>query len=364
MTATASLEVIPPQELAFVLSQTEATPRVTLTLKHPGVTKEALAFKVGNKLLNLVDLVLSRLSVRHLIFCLTAFFPSSYVPCLLQVKTTQPRRYLVRPNQGLIRPGGTESVQILLVEKDKNSLLQSYSRLGQAALDHSKDKFLVQSCVVAPDFVADYGSSAEEAYDKLSGLWASVTSSAANTIANKKLHVRHTVSEPDGLGRGGGASSAAAAAEMPAKHVVAANVQDMTSEQLLTEVNNLRRKYDELVAFSVNLTAERDILNNTLEQTKRDLNRELAKSKMPSSAQRASGAAAKSASGSGTRSALLLAVVALIFFVLGSRTDYAVVKSLPVLGSWLPGGPKAAGGASATDDSAKGKPARATVDEL
>jgi hypothetical protein len=155
-----------------------------------------------------------------------------------------------------------------------------------------------------------------------------------------------------------------AAAEMPAKHVVAANVQDMTSEQLLTEVNNLRRKYDELVAFSVNLTAERDILNNTLEQTKRDLNREMAKSKMPSSAQRASGAAAKAASGSGTRSALLLAAVALLFFVLGSRTDYAVVKGLPVLGSWLPEGPRAAGGAAAKDDSAKGKPARATADEL
>lgn len=276
----------------------------------------------------------------------------------MQVKTTQPRRYLVRPNQGLIHPGGTESVQILLVEKDKNSLLQSYNRLGQAALDHSKDKFLVQSCVVTADFVADYGSSADEAYDKLSGLWASVTSSAAHTIANKKLHVRHTVSEPDiALGRSG----ASAGAEMPAKHVVAANVQDMSSDQLLTEVNNLRRKYDELVAFSVNLTAERDILNNTLEQTKRDLNRELAKNKMPS--QRAvSGAAAKS-SGFGTRSALLLAIVAIIFFVLGSRTEYSVVKGIPVLGGLLPADPKSKAAAN-NDNNAKGKAARVNVDEL
>ena len=50
----------------------------------------------------------------------------------------------------------------------------------------------------------------------------------------------------------------------------------MNSDQLHEEVASLRRKYDELVAFSVNLTAERDILNNTLEQTKRDLNREMA----------------------------------------------------------------------------------------
>jgi hypothetical protein len=267
---------------------------------------------------------------------------------------------LVRPNQGLIQPGGTESVQILLVEKDKNSLLQSYNRLGQAALDHSKDKFLVQSCVVTADFVADYGSSTEDAYDKLSGLWASVTSSAAHTIANKKLHVRHTVSEPDGVGLG---KSGTGAAEMPAKHVVAGNVQDMTSDQLLTEVNNLRRKYDELVAFSVNLTAERDILNNTLEQTKRDLNRELAKNKMPSGAQRAASGAAAKSSASGTRSALLLAIVAVVFFLLGSRTDYSVVKSIPVLGGYLPADPKAATAAE-NNNNAKGKSARVNIDEL
>jgi len=41
-------------------------------------------------------------------------------------------------------------------------------------------------------------------------------------------------------------------------------------------LTNLRRKYDEVVSFSVNLTAERDILSNTLEHTKRDFNREMA----------------------------------------------------------------------------------------
>ena len=46
---------------------------------------------------------------------------------------------------------------------------------------------------------------------------------------------------------------------------------------MFLEISSLRRKYDELVTFSVNLTAERDILNNTLEQTKRELNREIAK---------------------------------------------------------------------------------------
>jgi hypothetical protein len=249
----------------------------------------------------------------------------------------------------LIQPGGTEVVQILLVEKDKNSLLQSYSRLGQAALDNSKDKFLVQSCAVPADFVAEYASANEDAYDKLSNLWATVTSSAANTIANKKLHVRHTVSESE--------APVSKGTEMPAKHVVAANVHDMNSEQLLTEVNNLRRKYDELVAFSVNLTAERDILNNTLEQTKRDLNRELAKTKMPA-AMRTTTAATKS--GGGSKSFLKLFIVALVFFFVGLRTDYvAFVTKVPVLGGYL-----AADHEAAPASKSSGKGSQPAVEEL
>merc|ERR1712137_1476371 len=95
----------------------ESSARVTLTLRHPGATDEFLAFKV---------------------------------------KTTQPRRYLVRPNQGLVAPNGTETVSILLVDKDKQTLLQSHARLGQSALDNSKDKFLVQSCAVSMDFSKKY----------------------------------------------------------------------------------------------------------------------------------------------------------------------------------------------------------------
>ena len=37
-------------------------------------------------------------------------------------------------------------------------LLQSFDRLGQSALDHSKDKFLVQTCIVDADFAMDFAS--------------------------------------------------------------------------------------------------------------------------------------------------------------------------------------------------------------
>jgi hypothetical protein len=169
----------------------------------------------------------------------------------------------------LIKPGSSETISILLVEKDKQALLQSYERLGQSGLDHSKDKFLVQSCIAPPAFVAK-GRESSELYDALTSMWNSVTSGGSTTpVFNKKLHVRHIVQE-------GGKKSALSPA-VPQKLEGSSNVsvEKMNREQLVSELSNLRRKYDELVSFSVNLTAERDIISNTLEQTKRDYNREM-----------------------------------------------------------------------------------------
>lgn len=42
------------------------------------------------------------------------------------------------------------------------------------------------------------------------------------------------------------------------------------------QVTNLRKKYDDLVTFTVSLTGERDMLLNALDALKRDLRKELA----------------------------------------------------------------------------------------
>eukprot|EP00590_Aulacoseira_subarctica_P005279 CAMPEP_0172414760 /NCGR_PEP_ID=MMETSP1064-20121228/1384_1 /TAXON_ID=202472 /ORGANISM="Aulacoseira subarctica , Strain CCAP 1002/5" /LENGTH=326 /DNA_ID=CAMNT_0013151567 /DNA_START=31 /DNA_END=1011 /DNA_ORIENTATION=+ len=238
------LEVTPDSALQFFLTKDDSgeasTPKCIMTLKHPGGNQDNIAFKV---------------------------------------KTTQPRRYLVRPNQGLIAPGGSETVSILLVEKDKQLLLNSYNRLGQSALDHSKDKFLVQATKVSPDFAGKPADSSsvegakanKELAEALTTLW---NTSSELPVVNKKLHVKHVVVESSASSDAPKSSSVTFAAP-PALPPIK-TMENMTQEQILTEVSNLRRRYDELVAFSVNLTAERDILNNTLEQTKRDLNREMA----------------------------------------------------------------------------------------
>jgi vesicle-associated membrane protein-associated protein A len=232
---------------------------------------------------------------------------------------------LVRPNQGIIDPGKAQTVQILLVEKDKNSLLQSYQRLGQSALDHSKDKFLVQSVAVFDPARAVQLKD----YDQLTSLWATVGSTpSTSAIANKKLHVRHVVAE-------GSKDSAPAPETAPTSREP---IDNLSSDQLKNELGGLRRKYDELVSFSVNLTAERDMLNNTLEQTKRELNRELSKTVATDNARGRSAPAGASGSTSGS-SLLVLLIVAVLTLLTGIKLEQmGMVSNIPVLGALLESG--------------------------
>lgn len=312
--AGSNLVIDPDSELSFSLSPNEATPRCVMTLRHGGGTEEHIAFKV---------------------------------------KTTQPRRYLVRPNQGLIAPGTFETISILLVEKDKQILLQSYERLGQSGLDHSKDKFLVQSCTVDNSFAQKKSLSQTDLYDALTSMWNSVMSGGGNaagasaSLQNKKLHVRHmvdhspsaTATSTNRTVRSASASKKDIAPKLEA--TPHSSLVDMSADQISTELSTLRRKYDELVSFSVNLTAERDILSNTLEQTKRDYNRESAARSAFENKQGArsisTGSAGKGNGNGGILSSLMqLLVVGLACFLSGARIGASGnAPHLPVFGNFF-----------------------------
>jgi hypothetical protein len=238
---------------------------------------------------------------------------------------------LVRPNQGLIEPGGAQTVQILLVEKEKNSLLQSYERLGQPTLDQSKDKFLVQSVAILD---ASKLASLKD-YDELTSLWATVgnsPSTSTSAVANKKLHVKHVVAGNKKSGSGDGAHGNSSISREP--------IENLTQDQAKAELTNMRRKYDELVAFSVNLTAERDMLNNTLEQTKRDLNRELSKT---AAQDNASGRGRAAGNGSAKPNAgvtfVLVFLLSMASFFGGIKLqEKGLVKNIPILGNLMTSG--------------------------
>jgi hypothetical protein len=125
---------------------------------------------------------------------------------------------------------------------------------------------------------------------------------------------------------------------MPTKQEPSKPIENMNTDELRVEMGNLRRKYDELVSFSVNLTAERDILNNTLEQTKRELNREVNKS----AAQRNANMGGNMRGGkvkAGGYSTFMLVLIAVIMFALGVRMEARglanLLKRLPIMNMLL-----------------------------
>ena len=225
-------------------------------------------------------------------------------------------------------------------------------------MDHSKDKFLVQSCVASDDFArqfagsdkVDGGQYRKELVEALTSMWNNVAS-GGNDVAvyNKKLHVKHVVDVGSGQdrsagGEGGGAGSRESAFPSTLSNTNQPSATDkMSPEQLHDEVASLRRKYDELVAFSVNLTAERDILNNTLEQTRRDLNREIAsrqaleKQGIKSGARGAGGS--QESKGTGGMSMNTVIIVGILSFFLAVRAtntgSAGFLESLPMLGGLL-----------------------------
>ena len=174
------------------------------------------------------------------------------------------------------------------------------------------DKFLVQAISLAPDtYDAIEGKPADVQTDTLSKLWsatdkgsvaaAKLTTSfrladgggeeGATASASGNPRKRRSIKEADDGAGGSGAAAAAApagkqvaftkptttraggpaasegaAVGAPAAHVPA---DRMTMEDMLAELFALRKKHDELLQATVNITAERDFLAGELKVSKR-----------------------------------------------------------------------------------------------
>jgi len=258
---SASIELSPPEMLRFTLSDPSVAPKSILKVVNKGDKK--IAFKV---------------------------------------KTTKPRRYLVRPNQGLVDVGGSTEVTVILQQKDCEELIQS-----QESQTDSTDKFLVQSAVV-PDAFFDETSQKpqKEQTDELSNMWQTADK---KTFTNKKLKCEFAFEK--------GAPSVSKSAAPSGAAPPAAD------SSMYSEVSALRKKYDELVAFDAELMQERDKLSADLKKTKQELD----EAKTTGLRQRntgSSGAAAGSAAGAvdakkgGMAFTLVhLIIVAALFFIFG-----------------------------------------------
>ncbi|CAM9636698.1 unnamed protein product [Chrysoparadoxa australica] len=204
----------------------------------------------------------------------------------------------------------------------------------------TSNKFLLQSTVLTPQHglkLAEHDKNSKAHVAALSSLWGELKDQNEPT-SQKKLAVRFKFKEE--LPLSGASRGAAAAAPLddvkeslkelrqstPAKgrdddYKIASSANP--KDKLWEEVKTLRKKYDDLVAFTVNLTAEKDLLQRNLDQTKEDLGRETNLRKqvektMMDSAGRNKGAGmtgVKSSTGSFTLIQVLL--LAACFFCLG-----------------------------------------------
>eukprot|EP00540_Astrosyne_radiata_P011394 CAMPEP_0116856390 /NCGR_PEP_ID=MMETSP0418-20121206/19883_1 /TAXON_ID=1158023 /ORGANISM="Astrosyne radiata, Strain 13vi08-1A" /LENGTH=213 /DNA_ID=CAMNT_0004489781 /DNA_START=14 /DNA_END=655 /DNA_ORIENTATION=- len=192
-----------------------------------------------------------------------------------KVMTNQPRRYLVKPSQGVIAPNRSQTLTILISERYKRELIKAFERIGSAAFQNCPDKFMVQSCVVSEKFAYAFHyhdnndstddndnnqeQSAEEkpiiSKVEISSLFKKVfgpkqeENHAGVPVKTKKLPVYHTmVDEPP-----------------PPDAELEQKMKEMSKEELMQEMRSLKTKYDELVDYTVSLTSERDALRRKLE---------------------------------------------------------------------------------------------------
>lgn len=170
--------------------------------------------------------------------------------------------------------------------------------------------------------------------EALTSMWNAITSNSSTPVYNKKLHVRHSVvtSAP------APATPTSQPSAIKPHETSLSAMENMTPEQMFNEVSQLRRKYDELVSFSVNLTAERDILNNTLEQTKRDLNREIARKGGGPTGTPKSISSSPAKSSFGSMLVHLLIVGAATFFMgvrMTNQNQLGFLYGFPIVGNML-----------------------------
>lgn len=174
-----------------------------------------------------------------------------------KVKTTTPERYLVKPNHGLIRNECTTEITIIIVHAKKREILNKVTLNGPT---NCNDKFLVQSATIDGITMEDLESkTSHELADAITRLFCKKD--------KKELHAKKIPVDllfldlpgDDGLSSERGRHML----QVPLEATATVPIPG-TPEAMFAEIVALRKKYDDLVAFTVNLTAERDCLATEL----------------------------------------------------------------------------------------------------
>ena len=217
---------------------------------------------------------------------------------VFKVKTTQPSWYYVRPNQQMVRVGATEEVSIVLVDNECNRLIEAHARGNEESLD--KIRFLVQTALVTDGDAARISSMSSSARsEEYTRLLSS--SSRDNNVVSTKMKVEFIYPQMSSIDTYAATSSTRGS--VPAIESIesmpppVANTTTSTERSqlpgfpldnnnttssldgIVAELQSLRRKYDDVIAYTSHLTAERDWLISQNEETRRELAREAQRNK-------------------------------------------------------------------------------------
>lgn len=199
-----------------------------------------------------------------------------------KIKTTQPSWYIVKPSQHVIDIGKYKDIEISIVENESNRFLdQAINNLFEK-LD--KHRFLIQSTKIS-----------KEEYDKISSVTEQQRISDFGLIwENKnepyKLKLKVDFQYPDlSANLPLNSNQRQQQAQVISKNariieerllkkknaMIDGNVDESPMSEATTtaELANLRKKFDSVVDYTVQLTAERDLLVKHLEDIKRELGR-------------------------------------------------------------------------------------------
>ncbi len=243
-----------------------------------------------------------------------------------RVRALLPARYSVRPRHGVVAPGESVSITIILIEREKEVLLDSFKKATSTCTlndngngngngnsvststtvptDNKRDEFLLQTFTikqketrsrlgpktqfqpeekreVVQKGIAIGGKKktclSKEESRELSKIWNVVNSIVGVPIQNKKIKVRHVVDRvileaDDRAKKEQGETIITRTSSTDKEHY--SQLKHMTPDQLIEEIHSLCRQNDELITFNSKLVAEMDALRKTSKISPNEVDRE------------------------------------------------------------------------------------------
>lgn len=198
-----------------------------------------------------------------------------------KVKTTQPNWYFVRPNQDVLDANQSEDVVVLMVESENTRLLDMASN-GEPKSDEDKShRFLVQSKIISDaEFQRIKSTNPSQKIDELSKLWEGPNKDDKRNIKLKVEFIYPDQVAAATRGPSVGNKFPASVSENVdnVRNRLARNTAEADSVTasgnpalISMELQNLRKKYDAVVEYTVHLTAERDSIVSQLEAAQKEL---------------------------------------------------------------------------------------------